>query len=99
MHLRKYLLPLILTIILPFSALAAEESAPAKHDGINITVNINTASAEELATLLKGVGEKRAQDIVEYRKVNGEFKSVQELTNVKGIGASTLEKNSDRIQL
>ena len=61
MLLRKYLLTLILAISLPISAFAAEESTLTKHDGIEITVNINTASAEELATLLKGVGKKRAQ--------------------------------------
>lgn len=99
MLLRKYLLALILAISLPISAFAAVESTPTKHDGIEITVNINTASAEELATLLKGVGEKRAQDIVDYRKANGEFQSAEELTNVKGIGTSTLEKNSERIRL
>ncbi|MEZ8103690.1 ComEA family DNA-binding protein [Vibrio clamense] len=99
MLLRKYLLTLILAISLPISAFAAEDSTLTKHDGIEITVNINTASAEELATLLKGVGKKRAQDIVDYRKANGEFQSAEELTNVKGIGRSTLEKNSERIQL
>ena len=41
-------------------------------------VNINTASKEEL-TSLKGVGDKRAQEIIDYRKKNGDFKSVDDL--------------------
>ena len=72
MLLRKYLLTLILAISLPISAFAAEDSTLTKHDGIEITVNINTASAEELATLLKGVGKKRAQDIAKEHWLCGD---------------------------
>lgn len=59
-------------------------------------VNINTATAEEL-TVLDGIGDKKAQAIVEYRNENGYFTSVEELTNVSGIGEKTLAKNIDRI--
>lgn len=69
------------------------------HEGIAITVNINTANAEEIATMLKGIGEKKAQSIVDYRQENGEFKSLDELTQVKGVGESTVEKNKERILL
>ncbi|NVJ68272.1 MAG: helix-hairpin-helix domain-containing protein [Gammaproteobacteria bacterium] len=62
-------------------------------------VNINTASADQLATSLKGVGLKKAQAIIEYRKEYGDFKSVNELTAVKGIGEKTLAKNRDKIGL
>ncbi|GAK87653.1 DNA uptake protein [Vibrio ponticus] len=62
-------------------------------------MNVNQASAEEIADLLKGVGLKKAQAIVDYRQQNGLFKNVEELSNVKGIGSSTIEKNIDRIQL
>jgi competence protein ComEA len=48
-------------------------------------VNINTATKEEL-TSLKGVGDKRAQDIIDYRKKHGPFKSVDDLEKVPGIG-------------
>ena len=51
-------------------------------------VNINTASATELATL-PGIGAKTAARIIEYRQKNGPFKKVEELMNVRGIG----EKN------
>lgn len=54
-------------------------------------VNINTANVEELQQL-KGIGAKKAAEIVAYREIHGEFKNVDELTNVKGIGKATLEK-------
>ncbi|MCC5810315.1 MAG: helix-hairpin-helix domain-containing protein [Ectothiorhodospiraceae bacterium] len=60
-------------------------------------VNINTADAEALAAALSGVGEARAAAIVEYRDGNGPFASADELSNVPGIGASTVENNRDRI--
>ncbi|MGR5178911.1 ComEA family DNA-binding protein [Vibrio parahaemolyticus] len=70
-----------------------------KLEGIEITVNINQADPEELAELLKGVGMEKAKDIVEYRDKHGEFKSIDELTQVKGIGSATVEKNRSRILL
>lgn len=59
-------------------------------------ININTADTSELA-LLEGIGDKKAQAIVEYREKNGRFRTVEELTNVSGISASILEKNIERI--
>lgn len=61
------------------------------------TVNINTASAEQLAMVLNGVGEKKAQEIIAFREANGRFAAPVELVEVKGIGSSTFEKNRDRI--
>lgn len=59
-------------------------------------VNINTADLNQLQTL-NGIGEVKAQAIIDYREAHGAFRSVDELTNVKGIGDKTLEKNRDRI--
>ncbi len=54
-------------------------------------ININTADAQTLTTV-KGIGEKKAQSIVDYREKNGSFKNVEELINIKGIGEKSLEK-------
>ncbi len=59
-------------------------------------ININTASANELA-LLKGVGAKKAAAIIEYRETNGPFKLPEDLLKVSGIGPKTFETNKDRI--
>lgn len=63
------------------------------------TVDINKASAEILAETLTGVGLKRAEDIVAFREKNGRFKSIDDLVLVKGIGASTVDKNRERISV
>lgn len=62
-------------------------------------VNVNTADAATLADSLDGVGEAKAKAIVDYRTKNGPFKSADDLTNVKGIGAATVQKNRDFIKL
>src|SRR5688572_23408161 len=54
-------------------------------------VNINTATKDELTTL-KGVGDKRAQEIIDYRKKNGNFKSVDDLEKVPGIGPGLMKQ-------
>lgn len=61
-------------------------------------VNINTADAATLSRELKGIGIKRAEAIVEYRRKFGPFKSADELALVKGIGPSAIQKNRDFIR-
>ena len=60
-------------------------------------VNINTADAATLAAELDGIGLSKAQAIVQYRTTNGPFQSADELVEVKGIGARTLEMNQGNI--
>jgi competence protein ComEA len=85
------------TGILPGSgAVYAQDKAPPP---VVATVNINTADAATLASSLKGVGPAKAEEIVRYREAYGPFKSVDELTDVKGIGNSTLEGNRAIITL
>lgn len=60
-------------------------------------VNINTADAPTLSKNIKGVGLKKAQAIVAFREANGEFKKIEDLMKVKGIGKKLLEKNTGSI--
>jgi competence protein ComEA len=63
-------------------------------------VDLNSASAEEIAAALNGVGKVKAEAIVEERTKNGPFKDLNEVAErVKGIAPATLEKNKDNIVL
>ena len=84
----KLLHTLFLTTILLFSSAAFAGK-----------ININNASAEQIATAMTGIGESKAKAIVDYRSSHGKFKSVQDLENVDGIGSKTVEKNKDKITL
>ena len=84
----KLLHTLFLTTILLFSSAAFAGK-----------ININNASAEQIASTMTGIGESKAKAIVDYRSSHGKFKSVQDLENVDGIGSKTVEKNKDKITL
>lgn len=84
----KLLHTLFLTTILLFSSAAFAGK-----------ININDASAEQIASAMTGIGESKAKAIVDYRSSHGKFKSVQDLENVDGIGSKTVEKNKDKITL
>jgi len=62
-------------------------------------ININKASAAQIASALTGIGESKAKMIVSYRKANGKFKKIADLAKVKGIGMVTLKKNKGDILL
>ena len=78
---------------------AANESAGHAAGGAIVgVVNVNSATAEELA-LLPGVGPAKAQAILEYRKEHGAFKRVEDLSEVKGIGDKALERMRPHVAL
>lgn len=82
--------PLFATLVLLFSlatGFAYADQPP---------VNINSADAVALADL-DGIGASKAEAIIAYREANGPFETAQDLSNVKGIGARTIEKNTERL--
>ena len=62
-------------------------------------VNINQATAEQLARILHGVGMARARAIIELREQLGGFKDIEDLLQVRGLGVKVLEDNKERIEL
>lgn len=62
-------------------------------------VDINRADAAALDQAMVGVGAARAQAIIDYREQHGPFKSVDDLMNVKGIGAATVERNRSNLRV
>lgn len=74
----------------------SSESDNAKKADIK-TININKATAVELSAGLKKVGPKYVEAIVKYRQENGDFKTPEEIKNVKGIGDKIFELNKDVI--
>ncbi|WP_300260480.1 ComEA family DNA-binding protein [Clostridium sp.] len=81
----------------PNSNSANLSEAKSEKSGSSV-ININTASKETLMTL-NGIGESKAQAIIDYREESGGFKSVDDITNVSGIGEKTLEKIKDKISI
>lgn len=59
-------------------------------------VSLNKATKEQLMTI-KGIGESKANDIINYRQENGEFKSIEDIMNVKGIGNALFDKIKEYI--
>lgn len=100
---------LLFALLTGFSALACAAEAPAPAANPPAVqaqaaaplakVDLNSADAQTLARELNGIGEAKARAIVEYREANGAFTSVDELLEVKGIGAATLEKNRERLSV
>ena len=68
------------------------------NNDLNNKISLNNASLDELMTL-DGIGEKKAQAIIDYRNKNNGFKSVEEILEVDGIGSTTYEKIKDRLTL
>ncbi|MCS7485429.1 competence protein ComEA [Marinomonas sp. BSi20414] len=62
-------------------------------------LDINTATAAELAAVMSGVGSKKAEAIIAYRDANGRFESIEQLSEVKGIGDALLSRNKDLLRV
>ena len=72
--------------------------AQIKTENDNIKININTADKNELLKI-PSIGESKAENIIKYRKENGNFKTIEDITNVTGIGESIFEKIKDDITI
>ncbi len=83
---KKLVLPFAFLLVTSLSSYAAP-------------VDVNSADADKLAKSLSGVGPAIAAAIVEYRKQNGPFQSIDELLNVRGVGSKMLERNQKDIVL
>lgn len=96
---------LVTLIGLSFNSMAVEAKVNAKANSAKVVndklqrINVNTAGAKEIATALTGVGMKKAEAIVDYRRKHGKFSKIEELASVKGIGVATIAKNEKRIIL
>ncbi len=74
----------------------ASKADPAMAKPAAAKVNINTADEAALMSI-KGIGKTKAKAIIDYRQKNGAFKTVDELTKVKGIGEKSLSKFKDQV--
>ena len=80
-----------------FTTIAALAALSISSAAMAAPVNINTATASEIAEALNGIGLNKARAIVEYRDAYGEFSHADEIVFVRGIGAATYEKNKEDI--
>jgi competence protein ComEA len=81
-------------------AFVAEDTPSTNAASSDITeiININSASIEQLQNL-SGIGEKKAQAIIDYRNEHGSFQTIEEIMNVKGIGQGIFAKIKNRIEV
>lgn len=93
-----FALVFVVAVYSPIS-FAEEKTSKLPLFSINEKTNINTATSEQIAAALSGVGSKKAEAIVAWREKNGKFTAVEQLTEVKGIGDAIVEKNRAGISL
>lgn len=74
----------------------AQKAQPSAGGSPAAVINLNTATVQQLDSL-PGIGAKVAARIVEYRQKNGQFKKIEDLMNVKGIGEKNFLRIKDRL--
>jgi competence protein ComEA len=87
------------TVPFTYAAPNQEPTSAPITQSVGQQVNINTADAATIAGSLKGIGMKKAEAIVAYRKENGPYKAVDDLMSVKGIGQKTLEQLRPQVSI
>lgn len=102
-RLSSLLLAVLVSLPLAVTAAESPKAEPAKAAAAQVAqtglVNLNTADVATLQRELAGIGATKAQAIVAYREEHGDFATVDELLEVKGIGEATLEKNRDKLSV
>lgn len=84
-----------MVIIVPYKG---EENVIQLAESDNDKIKINLATVEEII-MIPGIGEVKANAIIEYRETNGKFKQIEDLTKVSGIGEKTLELMQEHVQI
>jgi competence protein ComEA len=84
------------TLAFTSNAVAQDKATPASAS-VSL-ININSADVSTLSSL-PGIGEKKAQAIIDYRELNGNFSQVAELVNVKGIGEKMVERLAKQVTI
>lgn len=86
------------TLSIPAYAQDAPLAPAEKQSTVSEKIDLNKADVATLTGSFKGIGKKRAEAIIAYREAHQGFKSVEELSEVKGIGQHFLEANADKLK-
>ncbi len=89
---------LLSLFVVSFAAQAVEMNTPSPALSVKQKINLNKADVQILAHSCKGIGKKRAEAIVSYRETHGGFKSVEELSQVHGIGKQFVRRHLTQLQ-
>lgn len=92
---------MISCLLLCWPAMAAQKprAGPPESASSSVRININTANAEALDEALIGIGPSKARAIVAWRQQNGQFRTLAQLEEVKGLGPVFVTRNKSRMVL
>ncbi len=88
-------------VCISFSVMAASElitNPPVAEEKPLVKIDLNKADLMSLSHSIKGIGEKRAQAIIKYREEHGDFKSIEELAAVKGVGSKFVKAHLPQLE-